>query len=228
MGSENRKNKRIPFTVDVLINKGVLVKGIDISITGLYLHTGRSFPPGSIVEVTFPLNAEELSVKARVQHNQSGVGMGLKFVNLDAKQSALIHRFLDNFDYKSHAKKPGKKKILLIDENDTSRKMNKSKLVMEGFTVTEVDNGLDAINILKNELPDLIIMDVFMQKIDGFKVLAIIKQSPKWESIPVIIFSSKGTKDVIEKAMNAGANEFLLKMVTTPVKLSAVVKGLLQ
>jgi len=105
--------------------------------------------------------------------------------------------------------------------------MNKSKLVMEGFTVLEADNGMDAINMLKYESPDLIILDVFMQKIDGFKVLAIIKESPKWKDVPVIIFSSKGTQDVIEKAMNAGANEFLLKMMTTPVKLSETVKALL-
>lgn len=227
MGVENRKHKRIPFTVDVLINNAVLVRGIDISSTGLYVHTGRSFPPGSLVDVTFPLNATKISLRAKVQHNQSGVGMGLKFVNLHESQAALINQFIDNFDHQGHAKRPGKKQVMLIDENDTSRRMNKSKLVMEGFTVLEADNGVDAINMLKYESPDLIILDVFMQKIDGFKVLAIIKESPKWKDVPVIIFSSKGTQDVVEKAMNAGASEFLLKMMTTPVKLSETVKALL-
>ncbi|MBE9502761.1 MAG: response regulator [Proteobacteria bacterium] len=224
---ENRKYKRVPFTVDVLINNAVLVKGIDISKSGLYVHTGRSFPAGNIVDVTLPINALKISVKAKVQHNQSGIGMGLKFVNLHEEQAEIINQFIESYDEKNHGKPAGKKQVLLIDENETSRRMNKSKLVMDGFTVIEATTGVEAINILKKESPDLIIMDVFMQKIDGFKVLAILKQSPKWKDVPVIIFSSKGTQDVVEKAMNAGASEFLLKMMTTPVKLSDTVKALL-
>jgi len=228
LGTENRQHKRVPFAVDVLINDAVLVKGIDLSSTGLYLHTGRSYPPGSEVKVTFPLHDIKVSVQAKVQHNQSGVGMGLRFINLDEQHAVLIKRFIDRFDPLSESKKSGKKKVMLIDENNISRKMNKSKLVMEGFTVIEVGDGVEAINLLKNEVPDLIVLDVIMQKIDGFKVLAIIKASPKLKEVPVIIFSSKGTKEIIEKAMNAGADEFLLRMVTTPVKLSAAVKGILK
>ena len=227
MGMENRKHKRVSFTVDVLINNAVLVKGIDISKSGLYVHTGRSFPAGNVVDVTLPINARKINVKAKVQHNQSGIGMGLKFVNLHEKQAEVINQFIESYNESSHAKPAGKKQVLLVDENETSRRMNKSKLIMEGLTVIEAATGMEAINILKKESPDLIIMDVFMQKIDGFKVLAILKQSPKWKDVPVIIFSSKGTQDVVEKAMNAGASEFLLKMMTTPVKLSDTVKSLL-
>jgi CheY-like chemotaxis protein len=63
---------------------------------------------------------------------------------------------------------------------------------------------------------------------DGVKVLMILKASPKWKSIPVIVLSSHGTKDVIDKVIAAGATEFLSKMITSPLKLSETIKNILR
>ena len=72
------------------------------------------------------------------------------------------------------------------------------------------------------------ILDLFMEKIDGFKVLKILRNNPKWEGLPVIVFSGRGTADVLEKVTNAGADEFLVKMLTSPAKLANTVKTVLQ
>ncbi len=225
-GKDLRRHKRVPYTLDVLINNAVLVKGIDLSIGGLYVHTGRSFPAKSIVTVTFPLGMNKITIKARVQHNQSGIGMGLMFARLNELQKRVINEYME-----SQAKAPkqhtDKQKVLLVDENDSARRMAKSKLIMEGFSVVDVGDGLEAIKHLRQGTPDLIVLDIFMQKIDGFKILAIIKETPEWNDIPIVVFSSKGTHDVVDKVMAAGAKEFLLKMMTTPAKLSQTVKSIL-
>jgi PleD family two-component response regulator len=67
-----------------------------------------------------------------------------------------------------------------------------------------------------------------MEKMDGFKVLAILRESPQWKDIPVIVFSAKGTQDVMDKVIDAGAEEFLVKMMTSPAKLANTVKNVLE
>ncbi len=75
--------------------------------------------------------------------------------------------------------------------------------------------------------PDLIILDLYMKKMDGFKVLSILKLHPNWKEIPVIVCSAGGTQDVMQKVIDAGADEFLNKMVASPAKLVEVVKAVL-
>lgn len=69
-GKNLRKFKRVPYTKKVIINDAVLVKGIDLSMGGLYVHTGRSFPAKNVVTVAFSLSSEKITAKARVEHNQ--------------------------------------------------------------------------------------------------------------------------------------------------------------
>ena len=121
-----------------------------------------------------------------------------------------------------------KKKVLIVDDNDMTRRINKSKLMLDGFTVLEAIDGVEAIKILETKVPDVIVLDLHMEKMDGFKVLALLKGSPRWKDIPVIVFSARVTPLEIERAMSAGADEFLVKMTTSPAKLSERVKGILK
>jgi CheY-like chemotaxis protein len=121
-----------------------------------------------------------------------------------------------------------RKKILLVEDNNTTRQIYKSRLFMEGFSVIEAKNGMDALKFINEEAPDLIILDLYMDEMDGFKVISILRASPQWKKLPVIAISSRGTKDVIEKVINTGANIFLSKMVTTPSKLAETAEAVLQ
>ncbi|MBI1811496.1 MAG: response regulator [Nitrospirae bacterium] len=108
------------------------------------------------------------------------------------------------------------------------RRMNKSKLILDGFTVLEARNGVEAIKILQAEHLDLAVFDLFMEPMDGFKLTALIRQMPQHKDIPVIVFSARSTPDVIEQAKNAGATIFLPKTITSPIKMSENVKKLLE
>lgn len=225
--AERRAYKRIPFTDNIVINNVIMVKGIDISEGGLYVHTGRSFSPGKIVDVTIPLEGKELTIKAEIQHNQPAIGMGLKFIELSDEQKDALKGFIEKMTAMGVQVSPEKKRILLAEDDEMMRRMTKSKLMLEGFSIVDVADGVEVIKFLEKETPDLIILDIFMEKMDGLKVLTVLKESPQWKDIPVIVFSAKGSKDLMEKAIGAGADEFLAKMMTSPAKLTQSVKNIL-
>ncbi len=225
---ELRAHKRIPYTENILINNKIFAKGIDISEGGIFVSTGHSFTPGNIVDITFTLQETKLTAQANIQHSQSGVGMGLKFMELTEEHKGLIRKFIEQKSAGSEEGETERKLILLVEDSELSRRMYKSKLMQEGFQVHEANNGLEAIKYLNVEKPDLIILDLYMEKLDGFKVLSMIRESPLYKETPVIVFSSKGDQDMINKVITAGADEFLSKSITPPAKLAEAVKKLLK
>lgn len=226
MGLEQRIQRRIPFTQQILINNSLMVNAIDISEGGLYVHTGRMFPGGSIVALVFSIGNQKFNLKAKVQHCQEGVGMGLEFVNLTDEQKNGIKTLLAVIASKKAVS--SKKRILVVDGNDLARRMNKSRLILDGFAVLEAKDGIEALKILQAEQLDLVVLDLYMEPMDGFKLTTFIRQMHQHKDIPVIVFSARSTPDVIEQAMNAGATLFLVKMTTSPIKLSENVKSLLK
>lgn len=120
-----------------------------------------------------------------------------------------------------------KGKILLVDDTEFYRKAYTNKLSMEGYGVTAAINGIEALKALSLEKPDLILLDLVMPIMDGFKVLTSIKADPNLASIPVVVFSAKGATDEITKAVSSGASDFLIKASTTPNKVVEKIKEVL-
>lgn len=225
---ERRKFVRVPFVRDIVINNNIKVKSIDLSEGGLYVYTDRLFEVRSMLDVTIPLNGEKLTLKAMIEHTQPSVGIGLKFIYSDDVQRDKIKNFIERKTAKEPQAEKEKKTVLLVEDNEMSRDISKNKLTLEGFHVVAVEDGIEAIKFLQAKTPDLIILDLFMEKLDGFKVLTIIRESPRWKDIPVIVFSVKGTQDVVDKVINAGADEFLVKMITSPKKLLETARNVLK
>jgi len=226
MGIENRKQKRIPFSQHLLVNKSIMLNTVDISEGGLYVHTDRMFQVESTLDISISIGTHKVDLKARVQHCQVGIGMGLQFVELSAEQQTELKNLLTELETKSPAR--SKKRILIVDDTDAVRRMNKSRLTLDGFTVLEAKNGVEAVKVLQSEHFDLVVLDLFMEPMDGFKLTAFIRQMPQHSDIPIIVFSARSTPEVIEQAMNVGATLFLVKMTTSPIKLSENVKALLK
>lgn len=223
-GSKHRKKERILYSKDIIVNDTITVKAIDISKGGIYVHTSHPFKPGNVVEVSLPFRDEILKIMAKVKHTQTGIGMGLMFIDLDDIKIAQIQELIND-----SIKNPSKPKtegptVLFVEDNNVSRKIIKNKLNAEGLWVIEAENGIEAIKALKEQSVDIIVLDLFMEKMDGFKVLSIIRDSPELKDIPVVVLSARSTDEVIDKAMRAGANHFLLKIVTPPAKLAKFLK----
>jgi two-component system chemotaxis sensor kinase CheA len=118
-------------------------------------------------------------------------------------------------------------KILVVDDAKMLQNIYKSKLMSEGFLVKIASNGTEAIKILLEEAFDLILLDLTMPIMDGFKVLQAVKENPKLSSTLVIVFSSRGQPEEIEKAVNLGADGYLIKSTTTPNEVVKKVREVL-
>jgi hypothetical protein len=92
---ERRKYKRFPFREDILIDGTILCTSNDISEGGLYVSAIQYFEENSIVNVSIPFKEKKLTIKARVQYCQSGIGTGLMFVGLSDEQKAEIKELIE-------------------------------------------------------------------------------------------------------------------------------------
>jgi CheY-like chemotaxis protein/anti-sigma regulatory factor (Ser/Thr protein kinase) len=116
------------------------------------------------------------------------------------------------------------KKILIVDDRWENRTLLTSLLEPLGFDVAEADNGKEALNILDgtNGLPDLIISDIAMPEIDGFKLLEKLKANTRYSSIPVVISSASVFDKDRLNSLQAGAVAFIPKPINYDDLLSCV------
>jgi CheY-like chemotaxis protein len=100
--------------------------------------------------------------------------------------------------------------ILLVEDYDDSRSMMKFVLENNGYHVIEAMNGLEAIDHVKTEAPDLILMDVSLPQMDGLEAVRHIKTIAQAEHIPVICLTAHST-DYQQQALEAGCATVILK-----------------
>jgi len=119
-------------------------------------------------------------------------------------------------------------KILLIEDEKTLRFLIVQTLTQEGFEVEEAVDGEEGIQKLKNNKPDLILLDLVLPGMNGFEVLSKIKKDSELESIPVVILSNLGQEEEIKKGMNLGATDYLIKAHFTLDQIVARIKKFLK
>jgi DNA-binding response OmpR family regulator len=114
------------------------------------------------------------------------------------------------------------KKILVIDSSDLLRQYIKSRLEEFGFEVIVTKDGFDGMIKLKNELPDLIIMDFFLNRMNGLELLKEKTNYKTTSDIPVIILSSKIDRDLITRIVKYKVFRFLAKPIKIDLLIQAV------
>ena len=102
-------------------------------------------------------------------------------------------------------------KILLVDDTKLFLKLEQEYLKHLAVTVLTAENGIEALEIARSQNPDLIFMDINMPVMDGVSCCAAIKADPGLRSIPVVMVTTKGMEDSIERCRNAGCDGFLTK-----------------
>jgi len=108
------------------------------------------------------------------------------------------------------------KKILIVEDDKFLRELIVKKLTKENYDVTEAIDGEEGVKKVKEEKPDLVLLDLILPGIDGFEVLSKIKQDPATSAIPVIILSNLGQKEDVERGLELGAVDYLIKAHFTP------------
>ena len=102
-------------------------------------------------------------------------------------------------------------KILVAEDERDIRDLITYTLQFAGFDVVPAANGEEAVSKTRNELPDLVIMDVRMPKMTGYEACKLIKADETTRNIPVVFLSAKGQGVEINTGIVSGADEYILK-----------------
>ncbi len=111
------------------------------------------------------------------------------------------------------------KNILIIEDDEFLRGLISKKLFAEDFKISVAVDGEEAVKKIKEEKPDLILLDLILPVMNGFEVLSKIKKDSSTNSIPVIILSNLGEKEDIDKALTLGVVDYLIKAQFTPEEI---------
>ena len=101
-----------------------------------------------------------------------------------------------------------KQRILTVDDELSILKFLRSNLEDRGYTVISATNGEEALHMIEMELPDLIILDVMMPKMDGFEVCRRLRE---WSQIPIIMLSARGDESDKVQCLDLGADDYIVK-----------------
>jgi len=107
-------------------------------------------------------------------------------------------------------------RILVVDDDDVSRTLATTALEHLGFEVQTAPNGLDAIAMAKENSPDLILLDVYMQGLSGIETVRELIRDERTRSIPVIMLTASHDSKLISEAFEAGASDYLIKPFEAP------------
>ncbi|WP_309744621.1 response regulator transcription factor [Chamaesiphon sp. OTE_20_metabat_361] len=104
-----------------------------------------------------------------------------------------------------------RKRLLLIDDDPNLILLVKDYLEFRGYEVLTADNGKEALNLLSQNLPDMIICDIMMPEMDGYALIENVRQDRRTSWIPVLFLSARGQSQDRIKGLNLGADVYMVK-----------------
>jgi DNA-binding response OmpR family regulator len=120
-----------------------------------------------------------------------------------------------------------KNKILFVDDEPELVDMVKMRLEANDYKVIPAYDGQEALEKAKKESPDLIILDLMLPKMDGYKVCGLLKKDARFAKIPIIIFTARAQQEDMKLGEEVGANAYITKPFE-PQVLLAKIKELLR
>ena len=114
------------------------------------------------------------------------------------------------------------KKILIIDDEAELVDLVKIRLEAAGYEVLKAFDGREGLDKAKLEKPDLILLDIMMPKMDGYKVCGLLKMDARYQKIPIVLFSAKAQKEDAQLAKEVGADLYITKPFEASVLLAKI------
>jgi two-component system cell cycle response regulator DivK len=120
-----------------------------------------------------------------------------------------------------------KKRVLLVEDHPATIELMQQELTYLGYEVIVATDGVTAVETAACELPDLIVMDISMPKMDGLQAASRIRENPKTTFIPILAATAKALREDKEKCLAAGCNGYIAKPFTYK-QLGAAIERLLK
>jgi two-component system chemotaxis response regulator CheY len=108
--------------------------------------------------------------------------------------------------------------VLTVDDSRTMRDMLKHSLVAAGFRVLQAEDGIDGLEVLKTENPDVVVTDINMPRLDGFGFIEALRRDVDRRGLPVLVLTTEADAEKKSRAKAAGATGWIVKPFD-PVKL---------
>lgn len=115
-------------------------------------------------------------------------------------------------------------KVLLVEDNEMNRDMLSRRLTRQGYEVTIAQDGAQALTMVSEQRPDIVLMDMSLPIIDGWEATRRLKADPATSSIPVIALTAHAMAEDREKALAAGCDDY----DTKPIELPRLVEKITQ
>jgi CheY-like chemotaxis protein len=110
--------------------------------------------------------------------------------------------------------------VLLIEDDSALAQMYQLKLERDGYTVRVAGDGEEALALISKRMPDLIFLDIRLPKMDGLAFLEQLRRHEGTRNVPVVIVSNYSEQELIDRGLQLGALEYLVKSQTSPGQLS--------
>lgn len=119
-------------------------------------------------------------------------------------------------------------RILMVEDEQILNDLCSQKLMQNGFEVTQVTDGDQALATIQQNRPDVVLLDIIMPVLNGFEVIEAIRNNPdeKIKKLPIVVLSNLGQTAEITKAFDLGANEYLLKTDFNPDEIISKINSL--
>ncbi|MDD5290564.1 MAG: response regulator [Patescibacteria group bacterium] len=118
-------------------------------------------------------------------------------------------------------------KILLVEDDPFLLSMYNTKFEMENFKVVTAEDGEKGLKLALKEMPDVILLDIMLPRMDGFEVLKALKADKKTSGIPVILLTNLSQKEKVKEGLSLGANDYLIKAHFMPSEVVEKIKKLI-
>ena len=114
-------------------------------------------------------------------------------------------------------------KILLVDDEPDVLSSIRESLESQGYEVLTAQNGISALELIRNEVPRLILLDLMLPGLDGYRILKLLKGDQRYREIPVIVITARADTQDLTLATECGAESYFVK----PLKVDALVNRIL-
>ena len=207
--------ERIAWVVDsVQGRRDVILQSLGVLFKQCHFYSSATITPeGQVVMVPdmAELTGRMLGVSAQQADQQGGDVEKVGMNSAKAVQRQCLHP-----------------KIMVVDDSVTVRKVTERFLLRENYRVASARDGVEALEKLDSIVPDLVLLDIEMPRMDGFELLSALRAHERWHSVPVIMVSSRTAEKHQAHALRLGANDFLGKPYQDQTLLAHIERQLTQ
>ena len=123
---------------------------------------------------------------------------------------------------------PTGKRVLIVEDDRFLRRACQARLEQQGYTILTAQDGEEAIRIARTNVPDLILLDLLMPKMNGLDVLRILRAEESTRAVPVLVLSNSSRQEDVETIRALGISGYFVKANLSLQDLSTQVKTLLE